>query len=634
MADEMDENKTKPELQVNTEEEKEQKVIEVEQEDAAAEDDGRRNTRIVKHQRFDQLVNSLNISCREMNKSISVRGGLQNFKWLAFTSKFWYSKHHKFKDHPDKYVVVDVRNERTNDNLMPGQIIKDRVNDKDTVSVTLATKFQPDPMKKPEKKSPTDGEEEDDILAALEEDDEEEKKAPVVKYWSNLDGWLEPQVMEIKEKKFTFKAESRVLVPPGSELQFYFVVDGEKHLAKNYKKKKVLIGRKNVHVNYYELKPYLPTLGDEKPKEESGKFSFPFDMWFQQSVRIGIPFENNDIEGSFITTSLAKEEEEEEEEELEEEKEPEIPPFLYQLVQPPSAEESEECFEADWKEMQILDVVRKPEERKKIRAMIKDNFEELRAIFQRLAGKELPVEYMGANDFLAFCKETGFFRHGFTVTFVPIVFKRVNIMEIQSEENRGKGFVLYEDPTNPEHLFTRSEWIESMVRIANYYNLSKTMSEKFKKVLDLCLKKHTRIVKDDKTREFMKKESTKKVYGPYLERVYSIFERFAHMDKTMGSSRYMQIEEYWNFISTMAIGTLGIIRRNINQALAYSQARSLEDDRGYITDYPEYLELLARLAFACHPEDSKEEALKKFLDYIIEKAVKLEMIEELEEDDD
>jgi len=625
----MDENKTKPELQVNTEEEKEQKVIEVEQEDAAAEDDGRRNTRIVKHQRFDQLVNSLNISCREMNKSISVRGGLQNFKWLAFTSKFWYSKYHKFKDHPDKYVVVDVRNERTNDNLMPGQIIKDRVNDKDTVSVTLATKasrkrnvrltiweavaytplnrwifitlapkFQPDPMKKPEKKSPTDGDEEDDILAALEEDDEEEKKAPVVKYWSNLDGWLEPQVMEIKEKKFTFKAESRVLVPPGSELQFYFVVDGEKHLAKNYKKKKVLIGRKNVHVNYYELKPYLPTLGDEKPKEES------------------------------------EEEEEEEEEELEEEKEPEIPPFLYQLVQSPSAEESEECFEADWKEMQILDVVRKPEERNKIRTMIKDNFEELRAIFQRLAGKELPVEYMGANDFLAFCKETGFFRHGFTVTFVPIVFKRVNIMEIQSEENRGKGFVLYEDPTNPEHLFTRSEWIESKVRIANYYNLSKTMSEKFKKVLDLCLKRHTRIVKDDKTREFMKKESTKKVYGPYLERVYSIFERFAHMDKTMGSSRYMQIEEYWNFISTMAIGTLGIIRRNINQALAYSQARSLEDDRGYITDYPEYLELLARLAFACHPEDSKEEALKKFLDYIIEKAVKLEMIEELEKDDD
>eukprot|EP00471_Norrisiella_sphaerica_P003138 CAMPEP_0184486470 /NCGR_PEP_ID=MMETSP0113_2-20130426/7961_1 /TAXON_ID=91329 /ORGANISM="Norrisiella sphaerica, Strain BC52" /LENGTH=613 /DNA_ID=CAMNT_0026868365 /DNA_START=193 /DNA_END=2034 /DNA_ORIENTATION=+ len=585
------------------------------------------NGRNTKHKRFDHLVNNLNIKVREMNKTISVRGGTQNFKWLAFTAKFWYSRNHRFRDHPDKYVVTDVRAAATNDNLMPMQIIKERVKDKDVINVTLEArdrggkaprkmsmweavaytavnrwqflnlqpKFIPNPLEK--RKERGSGDEEDNTSPPMSPmwDTGEKGACPrVVRYWCNLDGWLEPQIMNCKEKKHSWKPESRVLMPPNCEFQFYFEVDGEKHLASNYKRKKVLIRKSLVMVNYYQIRPFLPNLSHETKAEEE-----------------------------------MEEEEEEDDEELEN-KEPEDPVYLYQLVDNPTPEETETCFEADWKELQILDIVRKQEDRDGIRKLIKKNYVALRDIFQRLCGREIPLEYMGANEFLAFCKDTGLIRDGFTVTFVPIVFKRVNIMEIQTEENRGKGWTLYEDPTNPETLFTRSEWIESLVRIANYYNKGGDITERFEKVVDLTIRKWEVEIREDRTRDFMKRSSTKKTFQPYLERVYSMFERFAHSNKNLGATRFMCIDEYSNFVSAIGISSMGILRRHLNQAVAYSQSPKQDDERGYQTDFPEYLEMIARLAFFAYPGDKQEEALKKMLNFIIAKGVALEMIEPLE----
>ncbi|GAB5365058.1 hypothetical protein AAMO2058_001023800 [Amorphochlora amoebiformis] len=60
------------------------------------------NSRTLKMKRFDGKVNTLIVVAREMKKEISIQGGNQSFKWLAFTTKYWYSRCHGKKDHPDK----------------------------------------------------------------------------------------------------------------------------------------------------------------------------------------------------------------------------------------------------------------------------------------------------------------------------------------------------------------------------------------------------------------------------------------------------------------------------------------------------------------------------------------------------
>mmetsp|Transcript_12898 Transcript_12898/g.23421 ORF Transcript_12898/g.23421 Transcript_12898/m.23421 type:complete len:648 (+) Transcript_12898:194-2137(+) len=575
---------------------------------------------LAKHDRFDSGVNSVIVVIRDVKKELTISGPDHTFKWLGYTAVFQYVASHGFKDPPDKYIVTEVMSERTHDILMPQQRITDRVlQDKETIIVKIEAKA---PTREEDHKkmslweavayTPKDDWGRYLIKAKLDEkqfvsdgehfdyDDFINKK---IELWTNLDGWVKPIEFYQKDRISMFKIKTSLVVPPGVEICFYLKIDGKKCLAKNFKKKRCNIHKNQELVNYF-VKPHnlrgLHYIDDDNP---------------------------DDLEKEIDREEYCVEEEEEEEEP------PPPPPYLYQTVRSMGEMETHEAFQFDWEEMQILDVVRDKEERKQVKHTLNTNWKMLRNIFQRCAGRDYPLEYMSALDFLNFVKETKLVKYNFTITLASVLFKRVNIMEIQTEENMNqKGFTLYEDPTNPETLFTRAEWMESLIRIANYWSLNKSIPEKFNTIVRIVLKKHSAAVTRDKTRELMSTEEVKNVYMPYLEKIYGVFAYYA---TTVDESTVVHDEEMRKFFAEFSINKISpkLIRRGIGQALANAQCPHQVDERGYMTDYAEWLEMIARIAMTAYPKLPHTEAIDNVLAYMCKKGVELGILdtEELEE---
>ncbi|GAB5365056.1 hypothetical protein AAMO2058_001023700 [Amorphochlora amoebiformis] len=507
---------------------------------------------------------------------------------------------------------------------MPHQVIKERIHDNEVVFVTLLSKanrkrgeemgtlweavaytpvhqwnaiklrprIPPEVLGKPPK-PPTRYEFPEPII-----------RIPKVKLWCNMNGWWEPQNIPLKITEKAYKIEAPLLVPPASEIQFYFEVDGKKILADNYKRKKVSIGEIDHTTNIFMLDVRLPAFMEEQK---------------QQDV----------IESDSDYSSTSDEEETEQNQTT-------IPSHFYQFSMEPTQEEYDRLFDKDWKEIQILDVVKSKEERDLIYDILHDSYPELREIFQRLAGRDSPLEYMSANDFSNFVKETKVLKYGFNTTFTSVVFKRININEIVAED--GKGYTLFDDPSNPRSMFTRSEWLESLVRIVVYWTkLKKRISSKLKQILNITLKRYMGDIEKDNIRDLMRKPDTRQTFEPYLGLIYRIFDRFAALGKDIhGSYNTMSEDEYTTFVLTFNISTLSpkLGRRKVGQALAYSQTCRQDDSRGYLTNYAEFLEVLARLATSAFPKLKPLEAIKKIGEHLSQKAISLKMFEKEANDDD
>lgn len=608
------------------------------------------NSRSVKQQRFGNRCHIVDVSIRDFKKRIPVRGGAQNFKWLGFTAKFFYGQKHKFRAHPDQFVVTRVINRDTKQELMPLQKINGRLTDGSRVEVEIAARsqakqtwqpksmwyavahthptrwvfvtlkpsFRPDPLNDIEH-DPNEFE-----LVLNENNEYEARKKITVRLWTNLDGWHEAEEIPIVTKKRGEKVISRVsarlMMPPTAELHFYFEVGGQKHFAHNYKKKRVRKNGLTVEVNYYSPKvrphlipdkvPYPRTVYSDGEAAAAGARLSPVPGARRRGASPGAP----EADGPRRKKKKIK----------------------FELVDPITPEELVDMFNFDWSEIQLNDIVPNKKSRDELALIIEDNFSLLRDTFQYLSGISAPVEYMTSHEFLVFCRDTKLIAHSFSTTLCSVLFRRVNVMEMyedQPEDGQpgdGKsegGFTFYEDESNPDNLFVRSEWIESLVRIADYWNLAIPLAEKFERVVELVRKRWAKEVDKEllSARKMIAEDmSIRKAFDPYLYRVFKVFEKYAGLGRNVQSSKpELQWSEYVEFVQDFSLHSCSasMNRRFIAKLVAYSQGASLADERGYLTEFPEFLEMLVRYSVFAYPNKKPALACTTFLDYVMEKAI-------------
>jgi hypothetical protein len=268
-----------------------------------------------------------------------------------------------------------------------------------------------------------------------------------------------------------------------------------------------------------------------------------------------------------------------------------------------------EQFEFDWKKMQFADKVRLLNDRAKIKEVLWKNSENLRNIFRFYSsqgGRDLA--FMNVIKFIHFCHICKIPDKKITVSTIDSVFHRVNIEEEFDEEKIAANpqsyryaMVLKEDPFNPNNQFIRGEFYESLVRLAvikykqlNAVDALTNLLEKF--VLPNALEG----TKDD-VRDLLLADDVQRVYAVYSPKLYRMFNHYSQEDKAdlrANASTTMNLKEYQLMLMHLGLLDHGLSRRIAMSAFALSQEDATGDDQESLYEmvYPEFLEVLARLA--------------------------------------
>lgn len=583
----------------------------------------RKGARANKMNRFHSKVVQVMLQVRDLKTPFYVGGGRQTFKWLAYAAKFRYSQKHKYQIHPDKMVVADVIDEESRRSLMPLESICSRVSDNSRIYIRLRPaprenevyvpttwetiaytppvlwtwvwvkpNFSPDPWEELAEKARVAAKA---AGARVSRDGKEDTRNPFeIRLHCNVNGWWDALPVSIQQRKDkSWSVRSKIMCPPQTELQFYFTFDGEKKLAANYETKTGNPGGRPTEINYYKPKMTAVRIRDAVAKQRNAGA--------QDLVE-------------------ADDSESDDEEYVEQE-------IKFEHVEDLSEDEKKLGFENDWDEVQLLDIVRAAEDRDAIKGIVKRCWMALRDIFQCIAGLTAPVEFMTSLQFIKFCRESRLFRFGLNSTLASIIFKRVNIMEDFDEADVNRdvrgGLNIVEDDSNPESLFVRSEWIESLVRIADYWDMKNTgIVEKFNSVLRAVRRKWDPEVKKMlEIRENIRIDlQYQRAFEPNIERIFILFEAYASLGKTVADTPTLSEKEFEQFTKQFNLNLLSnyIKPRMMPQIYAYSQGPSLEDDRGYQTEFAEFTEILARTAILAFPRAKVAIALQKLFAYLME----------------
>ena len=146
--------------------------------------------------------------------------------------------------------------------------------------------------------------------------------------------------------------------------------------------------------------------------------------------------------------------------------------------------------------------------------------------------------------------------------------------------------------------------------------------EKFNSVLRAVRRKWDPEVKKMlETRENIRIDlQYQRAFEPNIERIFILFEAYASLGKTVADTPTLSEKEFEQFTKQFNLNLLSnyIKPRMMPQIYAYSQGPSLEDDRGYQTEFAEFTEILARTAILAFPRAKVAIALQKLFAYLME----------------
>ncbi|MES1907475.1 MAG: hypothetical protein MHM6MM_000585 [Cercozoa sp. M6MM] len=297
-------------------------------------------------------------------------------------------------------------------------------------------------------------------------------------------------------------------------------------------------------------------------------------------------------------------------------------------VELPSDKVLDRMFAQDWKEIQLADLVQGAANRAPIKDLLRQHYNQLVQVFQYFCVITLSDDtnsYMGMLAFGQFSKECfELLDERLTMQRVDEVFKRVNVEEEFEEIVNPDGTVTAKmitqpqgDESNPDHLFTRSEFIESVVRLAaiKFPDSSEPLVDRTERLLtEHVLSEHSATIKTLRQAAQLKQrvsaQDAQLLFSKVARKIRKVFDHFAAIGERKESKRHSLSQQQWHDMCEAASlfnprmkpeARNGITLRSLSRrelALCFGMSQDLSDmnpQHAATLEWNEFVEALARV---------------------------------------
>jgi hypothetical protein len=278
----------------------------------------------------------------------------------------------------------------------------------------------------------------------------------------------------------------------------------------------------------------------------------------------------------------------------------------------------DKMFEIDWTQMDLADVLTTEREMTKAKGKLREFYTEIRDIFRHYARYSSNVAYLNILTFMCFatqCKLPD--KHNLKKPRLTEIFHYVNREYERNDENK---LVYLHDPLNPDNMFTRSEFMEALCRIALIKYDSQPIDFGITSIMDHHIRKHVEVPDDQVIRNKMLSEPLQRVFLLYDSRLWGIFHKYAtivELDRVLLPTGFQQMLRDHGLISAK------FTVRDANGCFLSAQQEEVSDgaddtDLQEMT-FSEFLEAMARVAAAvAKPDkDAKIELHEQLQDLLV-----------------
>lgn len=279
----------------------------------------------------------------------------------------------------------------------------------------------------------------------------------------------------------------------------------------------------------------------------------------------------------------------------------------FEVLRPMTANTMKKYMKFSWDQVNIEDDIPDAKERQLLEDVTFNYLKKLRRAFMYYSASNIPVEYMTANQWLQFglgCRIADRRDPSFSQIFV---------ITNASEADGDKKDEDY-DEDNPDNMFTFSEFLEGLVRVALHKHPELPPNDAYKKITKKILANADPHCFEDFP-SILNTEPVWEVFQKYSKKVFKVFQHYAAGDQmAIDSLASLNIKEaFWFFRDTKILKKAGLSRRGLVTAFSMSQGMDRTDDTGYESNYPEFITMLGYLARDIHDDLSMEEALQEFM---------------------
>lgn len=540
----------------------------------------------------------LQVSVRDREFKIKLRKSNNTFKWLGYVAAARYARESKLLIHPDKLVCSSMAALNTGNYMHPKYKIREHCAEGEKIMVTL-TRFR-DGDRKSQWQVYAETSESDYVPVEVVYNGERPTDGQGVHLHSNHDMYNRSIRMKDDGKKIS----TLIHVPPGAELNFFFEVNGTKRLSSNYDKRTrhLYLGKMSFEQNIKSV----PESDLKGPLWRPVNLLRGMDKWMKEDP-----------------TPPPQ-------------RPPKPKPWTYQVPNTPKGTNFDEVFTKDWREIQLNDVVPSPEARRAIASVLRENWGALQQIFRYISCHKEPIQFMSQMQFISFMGQLKIYDSNFRPSDAEDVFKRVNIEEDYGSDDslegiRGNaetarigGFSLSGDDENPDNMFIRSEFLESLIRVALRKFPDEDEEDAVEEMLGIVKKKNqTAINEMARVRAMMHTDEVRDAYVPYLKKLYKVYLKCAGLDQ-LESREELELISYREYGTWMRFHGLLATSENKHHAKGLGLTRreaTLAFGLAMIPDkaslnWPCFLEMTVRVAEKMFKGVSIGEACTRLLTYL------------------
>lgn len=554
------------------------------------------------------------VRVREASFDVAVGKGLQDFRWLATVAARRYAERHAPKNHVQEFTPVSVTDEHLRC-LFPADRLVDHLEERGSVVLvelvgpdeglhtvgslrvpTLWEKYAYAPVEEWRavrfvfdvegggggaggcESAAGEAGGEDEAGAAEGEDEEAPERE--VRTFGNFNRWGEPIPLRREGSRGTRYVLEKAF-PPGAEVCFKFVVDGQEFVSDAYEKVADGAGdRMNCfyveHPTVAEAGGVLGEGGAAPGSRGAADFRRPLDGGADGS---GPPDGDMRVVSAHVVGA-------------------------FEPVRTMTDELRAEMFSADVEKMQFADVVRARADRAAVVEVLRSKYDELCKIFQYFSSHGSgDITFMSVMEWLHFCHVCRLPGADCSTARLDRIFRRVNIeeefdedfIEANPKEYRN-AMRIVPDPFNPNNQFIRGEFMEALVRAALIKLPGMPPAVAAQKLLDQHVVAHALGVSEDGVRERLLAPAVQQVYRRYAHRLHDLFLETAKLDATDADDTTINLREFEMLLNQHQLMDQDLSRRAAFSAFAMSQDASASSSDDYEMVYGEFLEVLGRLA--------------------------------------
>jgi len=315
----------------------------------------------------------------------------------------------------------------------------------------------------------------------------------------------------------------------------------------------------------------------------------------------------------------------------------------YEIPRVPTGDEFESLFARDWREIQLNDVVPQASDRKDVKTILYQYWNDLQQIFRAYSCLKIPISFMDQSTFSLLIAKLKIYTKKFTVSNVSQIFVRVNVDEDygSDEELDGvdlkRGMQISSDPDNPSNQFIRSEFLEALVRISLVKWRKIGVGEGFKRLIEehILPKQKSLLEGFIRLRREMDTLEVKRAFNPFLRSLFTkCFLPIAMLDEGMKpeedrkddvATASMSIDEYTSWLKDIELFGKGSELKRREAYKAYCMPIEPQFNGELMSEdsemqWPEFLEMLYRIAPCIYPKEKTViEALTKLLKFLVGK---------------